>query len=104
MFDTSDKRRVYWLIDKYLSNEIDTQTFDDEYHACFNVWIDVDSLSDFEEKILCELSDVTARFSEFESDHRNYPGAFYTAEEVRQKATEVKRKLADYWPDELKNT
>ena len=102
MFDINDRRRIYWLIDKYLIKDIDTLTFSQEYRACFDLTEQTPPLSDFEENIMCELSDVAGRFSEFESDHHNHPGAFYTEEEVRQKAIEVKKKLADYWPYELR--
>ena len=103
MFNKDDKRRIYWLIDKYVEGTIDTTTFDDEYYASFDLGEHGDNLSDFERKVLGELSDVVARFSEFASDHQECPGAFYTAEEVKQTAKEVKKKLADYWPPELQN-
>ena len=99
----NDKRRIYWLIDKYLESTISTLTFSQEYHACFDLE-EQKELSEFEENILCELSDIAGRFSEIESDHRKRPGLYYTADEVYQKASEVKEKLADYWPSELKRT
>ena len=103
MFDPTDKRRAYWLIDKYLNKYIDTLTFKDEYYHCYFPIMEKGSLLDIEETVFSELLEISERFSEFESDHLKYPGLYYTEEEVRQKAIEVKKKLADYWPKELQD-
>mgnify|MGYP002338706896 CR=1 FL=1 len=103
MFDTKDRRRVYWLIDKYLEGTIDTPTFSDEYHACYDLDVDLDTLSEVEKSALRILSDVAGRFCKSESAHQKFPGLYSTDQDVRQKAKEVKKTLADYWPPELQN-
>ena len=103
MFEVNDRRRIYWLIDKYLDKKIDTLTFVEEYHNCFDIEVDVNDLSTDEKAVLCELSDISNRYSESDSDHRNYPGVYFTEQHVREKAQETKKKLADYWPPELQN-
>ena len=36
MYDKTDKRRLYELIDFYLSGEIDAWTFCNEYYYCYD--------------------------------------------------------------------
>ena len=93
MFEKDDKRRLYWLIDHYLSDKIDERTFCDEYYYSYDLEIDYGTFSDVEQKAFNELSVISSRFSEFEEDHQLDARAFSTKEELRQKVQETQEKL-----------
>lgn len=93
MFQKSDKRRLYWLMDQYLSNKIDAWTFCNEYHDCYDLEVNLDSLTDTEDKAFSELSTIAGRFSNIEEDLKMYPGTYFTEKELKQKVTETKKLL-----------
>ena len=93
MFEKTDKRRLYWLIDKYLHNNIDDRTFCDEFYYCYSLELDRENLTDVEKEAFYELNKVSSRFSGYESDHKLDAHAFSTANDLRQKAIETKEKL-----------
>lgn len=104
MFKKEDKKKLYWLIDQYLLGKINASTFDDEFNICYNLHLDYDTLTFTEEKIFSDLGIVASRFSPYEKDHSDFPNAFYTEEELKEKILEAKEKLRNYWPTELMNT
>lgn len=93
MYDKRDKRRLYWLIEQYLSGRIDESIFCDEFYYSYDLEIDNNTLTDIEKVVFAELSTVAGRFSEYEEDHLGLPNGFYTAEELKQKIIETKEKL-----------
>ena len=76
MFEMNDKRRLYQLINMYLTNEITGKSFCDEFYRSYDLGIDINSLTDVEEVAFAELSTITDRFSEFEEDYIRYPKFF----------------------------
>lgn len=93
MYTKTDKRRLYWLLDQYLSGNIDARTFCNEYYYCQALELDRNTLTKSEEKAFSELATVVGRFSEFEEDLKNYPKVYYTEEELRNKIIETKTVL-----------
>lgn len=93
MFEKDDKRRLYWLMDQYLSGKIDGRTFCDEYYYSYDLEIDYETFSEVEQKAFTELSSVSSRFSEFKEDIEQHPGAYFTEKELRQKIQETQEKL-----------
>ncbi|NGX45478.1 MAG: hypothetical protein K940chlam2_00633 [Chlamydiae bacterium] len=93
MYEKTDKRRLYQLIDMYLSNKISEATFCYEFYCSFDLELDYDTLEDDEYKAFYELSEITCRFSEFERDIKSYPGVYRTKEELKQKIIETKDRL-----------
>ncbi|MCC5946085.1 MAG: hypothetical protein JJT94_14240 [Bernardetiaceae bacterium] len=93
MFEKSDKRRLYWLIDQYLVSKIDAGTFCDEFYYSYNLEIDYKILSEEEQEVFSDLSTVVSRFSEFEEDICCYPKAYFTEEQLKKKIVETKEKL-----------
>lgn len=93
MFKKDDKRRLYWLMDIYLSGKIDEKMFCDEYYYSYDLEIDYKGLSSIEEKAFFELSAVSSRFSEFKEDHELDSKAFSTKEELQKKVKETQEKL-----------
>ena len=64
MFEKEDKRRLYWLIDQYLSGKITERVFCDEFYYCYDLEMDYTTLTEFEHRIFSELSTIRGRFSE----------------------------------------
>jgi hypothetical protein len=95
MFEKNDKRRLYQLMDIYLSGKIDESTFCDEFYYSYDLEIAIDSLTDIEKEAFADLSTVSDRFSEFEEDHIKFHKCFFTAEQLKQKIIETKEKLKE---------
>lgn len=93
MYPRTNKRRLYQIIEMYLSDRINEPSFCDEFYYSYDLEIDYDTLTDEENHVFGELSDVASRFSEFEEDHVDHPGVYYTKEELRKKILETKNKL-----------
>ncbi|HYC29519.1 MAG TPA: colicin immunity domain-containing protein [Chitinophagaceae bacterium] len=89
MFEKIDKRRLYELMDMYLSGQINAWTFCEEYHDCFGLEVDLKTLTKREEDAFTALSTVAGRFSKFEEDFKRYPGVYFTEEQLRQKVIET---------------
>lgn len=97
MFERTDKRRLYWLIDQYLMDKISGWDFSNEYYRSYGLETDKGSLSEEEENAFNALDDVATRFSCFEEDHKEHPGVYYTSEELHQKIVETKEALRAFW-------
>ena len=85
IYEKNDKRRLYWLIDEYLSGNINESTFCDEFYYSYDLEIGPKALSDIEKQAFSDLSKVASRFSQYEEDHKLDPRAFTTVEQLRQK-------------------
>jgi hypothetical protein len=90
MFAKCDKRRLYWLIDQYLSGNIDETTFCDEFYYSYNLEIIPESLTKKEVQAFSELSKVSSRFSQYETDQELDPRAFSRTSELKQKIIETR--------------
>ena len=93
MYEKSDKRRLYWLIDQYLSSRIDERTFCDEFYYSYDLEINNETLTGLEQQTFAALSKVASRFSQYEADHQLDAKAFSTVQELQQKIIETKEKL-----------
>ena len=96
MYDKTDKRRLYWLIDQYLSEKIDETTFCNEFHDSFVNEMNYDTLTSFEFDIFRDLSDVSQRFSQYEEDFKLWSG-FVSAQQLKDKTLETKEILKKRW-------
>lgn len=97
MHNKNDKRRLYWLIDQYLSGKINETTFCDDFHDILVNEMYYEGLTDIEYKTFSDLSDVSQRFSEYEEDFKLWKG-FVSEEELRRKIIETKEKLQKQRP------
>jgi hypothetical protein len=98
MFENQDKKKLYWLIDQYLSNKMSARDFCSNYHVCYDVELDLNSITTLEKQLFSELSIIAGRFSPYDQDHKNFPNVFYTENELKQKIIDVKKKLCEQWP------
>jgi len=95
MYKKTDKRRIYELMEIYLSNEIDAWTFCDEFYYCYDLELDSDILTELEAEVFSELAIVSGRFSKFEEDLKKYPGTYFTEEQLKLKILDSKCKLKE---------
>ncbi len=102
MYEATNKRRIYQLIDMYLSKKIDEETFCEDFVPSYGVELDYDTITREERKAFSELQTVASRFSPFEEDHKKNPYFFYTKEQLKAKIIETREKLTKYF-EELKN-
>lgn len=93
MFEKDDKRRLYQLMDMFLTNFITASVFCDEFYYSYDLEVSNDDLSEIEQQVFSDLSKVSSRFSQFNEDHVKYPKGFFTEDELRQKIIETKEKL-----------
>ena len=95
MYEKSDKKTLYQIMDLYLSGIIDESTFCDEFYLSFDLEIDFNTLTKNEYEAFSELGKVSSRFSPFMEDHKKYPGVYKTKEELKEKIIETKKKLSN---------
>jgi len=93
IFARSDKRRVYWLINQYLSNRLNAYDFCDDYYMCFGRELNSDNLTSTEYKAFFDLSNITNYFSDDENDLKNYPGIYFSEDQLKRKVIETKELL-----------
>lgn len=96
MYDKSDKRRLYWLIDQYLSSKIDEAAFCDEFYLSYDLEINNETLTAIERQVFKELSKVSSRFSQYAEDHKLDAKAFSTIQELKQRIIETKETLSNH--------
>ena len=102
MYERTDKRRLYQLIEMYLTGKLDESIFCDDFIHSYDVELDHATLTEEEHQALRELGKVASRFSEFEDDLKKYPGVYFTKEDVRLKILETKERLKSHF-DELRD-
>lgn len=93
MYEKNDKRRLYQLMDMYLSGKIDAWTFCNEYYWTYDLELERETLTELEVKFFSELGIVSGRFTNIEEDIKQYPGTYFTEEQLKQKIIETKEKL-----------
>lgn len=93
-----DKLYLYWLIDQYSHDKISATEFSNRYYESYDLEIDFDKLSPIEHCAFRGLSQIAHRVSELENDHKLYPGVYFTADELKQKAIQTKGNLKKSWP------
>lgn len=94
MYPKNDKRRLYQLIELYLSNKITTTLFCDEFYYCYVLELEISDLTDEEKLNFAELDNVTGRYSKYEEDFKLDPRAFNTDKDVYEKAKETRCNLS----------
>ena len=98
MYEKSDKRRLYWLMECYLDGKIDESTFCDEYYYSHDLEIGINSASfSIEEKTLFfELEMFLNQFAPDEQFHKRFPCSFWTKQELHDKIRDTYETLRDY--------
>lgn len=105
VFEKTDIRRVYWLIDLYLTNKISADIFCNEFYVCYDLEVDKDILTQEEHTAFSELSTIAGRCSTFAEDHINLPGVYYTEQDLKNKVNEVKKLLStEQWQTQFIKT
>ena len=89
LYPITDKRRLYWLMHKYLNKDITDEIFCDEFYYCYDLELDKTTLTESEKQTLFSLNQVISRFSKYEQDHLIDNRAFSTITELKEKVKEV---------------
>lgn len=87
--EKTEKQYLYYIIDQYLKKQITSRQFCDEFYYCYGKELNYDTLTNMERRLFSELSKKASRFSEFEEDIENYPGTYFTEEQLNNQITEV---------------
>ncbi len=93
MFEKRDKKRLYWLVNQFLSEKINARFFCDEYYYSYDLEIDDGDLTKLEREIFQELSVIVGRFSEFEDDIKKYPDTYITEGQLKENVQTFQKKL-----------
>ena len=92
MYNKSDKRRLYWLIEQYLLGKINSSTFCLEFYLSYDLEISEQSLSELEKEIFQQISNIVDRYSDSSEDLKTYPKYYISEEELKntiEKAKEI---------------
>lgn len=93
------KNKMWELIEDFINKKIDEAYFCENFFILYTDKIDYYEFDEFEQKILSRLSEVAGRFSAFETDHKQYPGLYYTKEELLTVIQESKEQLQKRHPE-----
>lgn len=93
MYAKNDKRRLYELIEMYLSGSITASAFCDEFYYSYCLEINFNAFTKLEQECFSELEKVSRRFSPYKADHKLDPFAFSTEAELKKKIIETISKL-----------
>ena len=93
------KNKIWELIARFILGEVNEVNFCNQFYDLYVHQVDYNEYSPEEELCLNQLSEVAGRFTQFETDLRDYPGVFYTKEELAAKICETKDKLVKIHPE-----
>lgn len=93
MFRIDDKKRIYWLMDEFLSGTITGRKFSDEFYVSYDLEIDDSTLTDKEKDVFADLGNITSRFSEFKDDLVKFPKVYFSENQLRIAVGNAKEKL-----------
>lgn len=92
-YDSSDKSKIYNIIDLYASNEIDAHNFCDQFLKCYGMEVDPNTLTTQEEKSFSKLADLAVEFATFEEDFKKYHDTYYTEATLKEEVFYVQSML-----------
>lgn len=95
MYSKCDKKRIYWLMDEYLSGRLNETAFCDEFYYSYDLELDHSTLSDLERQYFSKLNMVVSRFSPYPEDQKLDPNAFSSVNELREMALYIKEHLSN---------
>ncbi|MCL2851743.1 MAG: hypothetical protein FWE20_01725 [Defluviitaleaceae bacterium] len=93
-FKMNGRERLFYLVDSYINEKFNSYTFESIFHVLYRDEWGTD-LSKEERELMGHIFDIGSRFSPNEEDHKNYPGMYYTEQELRAVADKVYRTLID---------
>lgn len=93
MYNLTEKKYLYWIIECYDSNKITGEVFCDAYYKCFDLELDHASLSEDEHRIFLELDNVVERYTPYKEDLLYHPGMYFNDEQLKAAAQKAKNEL-----------
>ena len=76
------KEQLYYLLKEFCKNKYDVSSFCTEYERVLYSDLPHDDLNEFELSQFYELGKIVVRFSPFIDDIENFPGVYYSKEEI----------------------
>lgn len=74
--------KIIYILTEYKKGNYTTADFCDLFEEYYRE-VELLSIPKTTENWLTGLDELCGRFSQFQDDHRNYPGVFYTDEDIR---------------------
>lgn len=94
MFNKTDKKYLYWIMDYYLSDKITGKSFCDAFYESYNLELNHACLSESEQKTFNELHSVVSRYTSFKEDLLRYPGVYFNDEQLKTAVLKAKEELS----------
>ena len=88
-----NKQDIFELMNKYVSGDISSQVFSDEYHEYYTLKINLEELSEKEIELFDELLGISNRLAILDEEYKKYPGVYFSEHDLMRKIEEVKSKL-----------
>ncbi|MDA9472899.1 hypothetical protein [Enterococcus sp. 5H] len=88
----TEKEQLYALLTGLTSNEIGINEFTNKLIKIFDLEIDYDELTEEEYRLLGEVSDMSARFSDSLEDLK-LPNVYYSEDQIRSEVDKVLKVL-----------
>ncbi|WP_439444160.1 hypothetical protein ACSMFR_05895 [Listeria aquatica] len=89
----TDKKRLYYLLNGLQNRTVDINSFVDQFVKIFDLDIDYNELTENEYKIMGEVSERAARFSDSLED-LELPNVYYNEEQIRSAVGQAIHKLS----------
>lgn len=93
MFNKTDKKYLYWIIESYLSDKITGESFCNAFYESYDLGINLCCLSEAEQRIFDELNAVVGRYTRFKEDLRLHPGVYFNDEQLKTAVQKAKDEL-----------
>lgn len=88
----TEKEQLYTLLTELKSNKIDINQFTNKFLKIFDLEIDYDELTQEEYRLMGEVSDMSARFSDSSEDLK-LPNVYYSEDQIRAEVDKVLKVL-----------
>jgi len=86
-------RRVYHLIEQYISEQISDDTFCDEFYYCYELNIDHSTLASLEREAFAAIGDIAERFTNINDDRKPETVATSNSAQLRKAVKEASEAL-----------
>ena len=97
------KQQLYYIVESFIDNGYDVQTFCKVFEELFYPDIPKDELSEFELSVFNYLGDVVSRYSPYNEDVKTYFGIYNSEIDVKKAIISTYKKLKSNEPFEIEH-
>ena len=87
------RQQLYYLLESFLKNEYEIQSFCDAFEKIFYPSIPGNELTPDELKLFEALGEIVTRYTPFAEDLENYPGVYKSGTDVKNAIYTIADKL-----------